>query len=525
MSQTLSFRQSGLLLHPTSLPGPYGVGDLGRAAHRFVDFLHASGQRIWQVLPLNPIAHGNSPYASPSAFAGNTLLISVDGLLEDGLLSVKDLNAMPDFPRGRVDFGGVMDHRRALFDRAFAAFTQGAGHKSSAYTRFCKQAQPWLEDHALFHALMLAHDHKPFPSWEPALAAHKPAAVAKARKQHQQQVDRECFLQWVLHRQWQQLRAHARANDVTLVGDAPIFVAYDSAEVWAHRPLFKLDDAGQRTVVAGVPPDYFSEDGQLWGNPLYDWEAMAQDGFSWWVERIRTLLQMVDVVRIDHFRGFAAAWEVPASARTARKGRWVPGPGRAVFDAIHKALGDIPLVAEDLGIITPDVEALRDDLGLPGMKILQFAFGDPTGINAYLPHNHTPGCVVYTGTHDNDTTAGWFQALDTATRTHVQMYLGRDGHDVAWDMIRLGMMSVANTAIFPVQDLLSLGTEARFNTPGIGANNWEWRLPEGALDSAVADRLGDLTRLYARHAGAQEALAREAQERAAAAKATADDEP
>jgi len=478
------------------------MGDLGANAGHFVDWLHSARQQIWQILPLNPTSHGNSPYASPSAFAGNPLLISLDGLHSDGLLTARQLEASPDFPAGTVDFGAVTDHRKVLFDAAFEAFRSKAGNKlRGAFDDYRQKNASWLDDYALFSAAHRHHAWKTWTEWEPALARHDEKAVKEWNKKLALEVEQHAFLQFMFARQWSALRRHANEKGISILGDVPIFVSYDSSDVWAHPELFKLDAKLQRAVVAGVPPDYFSEDGQLWGNPLYNWSALHKTGYAWWIERIRAVAAQVDIIRIDHFRGFAAAWEVPATEKTARKGTWVGGPGRTVFDAVNKALGDVPFVAEDLGIITPDVEALRDGLGFPGMKILQFAFGDEKGENLYLPHNHTARCVAYTGTHDNDTTKGWFSSLDARTRMHVQSYLARDGTDIAWDLIRAAWTSVAQMAIAPLQDVLSLGSEARFNTPGKAAGNWGWRFREEQITPHVTARLVGTTVLSARSRG------------------------
>ncbi|MBI5498002.1 MAG: 4-alpha-glucanotransferase [Deltaproteobacteria bacterium] len=498
-------RRSGILLHPTALPGPYGIGDLGSGARRFVDWLAAAQQRLWQVLPLNPTSHGNSPYTSPSAFAGNTRLLSLEGLLQDGLLGLGDINGLPPFPRDHVDFAMVHDHRTALFARVHDAFRAGKGAAlRPAFDEFRHAQQHWLEDHALFAALHRHFNHLSWPQWDRPIARHEKKALETWRDTLHAEVERESLLQFLFYRQWDALRGYAHDQGIQVVGDAPIFVAFDSADCWASPHQFRLDENGERTVVAGVPPDYFSKDGQLWGNPHYDWDAMAQDGYAWWVARTRAVARQVDIIRIDHFRGFAAAWEVKATEKTARKGRWVKGPGRQVFDAIRAALGEVPFIAEDLGVITPDVEALRDGLGLPGMRVLQFAFGDEDGINAFLPHNHVPATVVYTGTHDNDTTRGWWDALDDRTRMHVMRYLGVDGRDIAWDLVRAAWRSCGAIAVAPVQDVLDLGTHARFNTPGKAEDNWGWRLADDALGDALAGRLAELTTLTARHARAEE---------------------
>ncbi|MEW5855522.1 MAG: 4-alpha-glucanotransferase [Myxococcota bacterium] len=505
MTKLTESRQSGVLLHPTALPGPHGIGDLGPQAYAFVDWLKSARQQVWQVLPLNPTAHGNSPYASPSAFAGNTLMISLDGLYQDGLLDKDDVQHGRAFPENRVDFAAVGEHRKAVYARAYEKFRAGKALKAELEA-FRHRSASWLEDYALFAALHRHFHDVVWPEWEPDLVARKKAALETWRSKLSAEVEQEAFLQFIFARQWSALHKHATANGVRLVGDVPIFVAYDSADAWAHTPLFKLDAKGRPQVVAGVPPDYFSEDGQLWGNPLYNWEEMKRTGYAWWIERIKSVAATVDIIRIDHFRGFEAAWEIPAGEKTAKRGKWVPGPGGAVFDAIKGALGEVPFIAEDLGIITPPVEALRDGLGMPGMKILQFAFGgDEPGANPYLPHNHTRASVVYTGTHDNDTTRGWWQGLDARTRSHVQMYLARDGADISWDLIRSAWSSVACTAVAPLQDVLDLGTEARFNTPGKPEGNWAWRLGAHALTSQLAERLGGLTVLYGRHAGAKPA--------------------
>ncbi|HEX5503681.1 MAG TPA: 4-alpha-glucanotransferase [Thermomicrobiales bacterium] len=486
-----SERASGVLLHPTSLPGPYGVGELGPAAVAFLDFLAAAGQRLWQVLPLGPTAEGDSPYTSPSAFAGNPLLVSVARLRDDGLLDRADLADAPAFPTKVVAYEAVRPYKEGLLRRAHARFRPDA-----AFRAFAAREGAWLDDYALFAALRARHGGAHWWDWEPPLARRKPAALARARRALADELGFQRFVQYRFCADYAALRRAARARGIRLIGDLPIFVARDSADVWAHPDLFLLDADGAPTAVAGVPPDYYSATGQLWGNPLYRWDAMARDGYAWWTARLRAALALYDLVRLDHFRGFEAYWAVPAGAETAANGRWVAGPRDDFFDAARAALGGLPFIAEDLGLITPEVHALRERVGLPGMKVLQFAFSDPD--SPYLPHTFTPDCVVYTGTHDNDTTRGWWAAADDAERAFARRYLGRDGADIAWDLIRLAFGSVAALAVVPLQDVLDLGSAARMNTPGVPTGNWAWRCPPGALTPALAARLRDLATVYGR---------------------------
>ncbi|MEN9937720.1 MAG: 4-alpha-glucanotransferase [Chloroflexota bacterium] len=496
-------RTSGILLHPTSLPSRWGIGDLGAAAYAFVDFLEAAGQQCWQVMPLGPTGYGDSPYQSFSSFAGNPLLVSPDVLLAEGLLADEDLADAPALPAEAVDYGAVIPFKQALLRRSFKRFQAGAEPEvHAAFDAFRQERALWLEDYALFMALKQRHGGA-WPDWEPALARHEPKAVAAAAQELADEVAFQSYAQFLFFRQWEALRRYANESGVKIIGDIPIFVAYDSADVWGSRELFHIGEDNRPTVVAGVPPDYFSATGQLWGNPLYRWDVLAQQGYGWWIERLRAVFALVDIVRLDHFRGFAAYWEVPAGEETAINGMWVPGPGGALFDAARAALGELPIIAEDLGVITPDVEALRDGYGFPGMKVLQFAFGG-SAQGPYLPHNYTQPFVVYTGTHDNDTTVGWWRTLDEQGRTHVQLYLGRSGEDISWDLIRLALGSVAEAAIVPLQDVLKLGSEARMNTPGRPAGNWSWRYTEGALEPFIAGRLRQLTELYGRLAESEE---------------------
>jgi 4-alpha-glucanotransferase len=492
-------RASGILLHPTSLPSRWGIGDLGAAAYEFVNFLIAADQQLWQVMPLGPTGYGDSPYQSFSAFAGNPLLISIDILHQEGLLADEDLADAPHFPDSAVDYGAVIPFKLRLLRRSFERFEAVASpEQRQQFNDFRVRHRAWLDDYALFAALKAVHGGAIWNAWPRPIAQRQPEALAEWTRHLNEELRFHAYVQFQFFSQWQQLKRYANDHSVRILGDIPIFVAYDSADVWAHPDIFALDADGNPTVVAGVPPDYFSASGQLWGNPLYRWDVLAQRGYDWWIERFRATLALVDMVRLDHFRGFAAYWEVPAGETTAINGRWVPGPGAALFEAVGAALGRLPIIAEDLGLITPDVEALRDRFNFPGMKVLQFAFGAGAD-QPYLPHNYTPHCVVYTGTHDNDTTAGWWHNSATPKeRTHVQLYLGRDGSDISWDFIRLALASVAETAIIPLQDVLGLGSEARMNTPGRAGGNWSWRYTPELLSPQVAERLATLTQLYGR---------------------------
>ncbi len=492
-------RSSGILLHPSSLPGNYGIGDLGDAAHRFVDWLEAQGQSIWQVLPLGPTSYGDSPYQTLSAFAGNPNLISLDKLVEDGLLEKSDLKDVPPFPRKRVDFGWIIPYHNQKLALAQRNFAAGASPRLHAeYEAFVNDNSAWLDDFALFAALKRQHKLRPWVEWERSLLRRDQSALAGAIKRCEGQINLERFRQWLFFRQWSALKAYANSKGIQLIGDLPIFVAHDSADVWANQQEYFLDELGKPTVVAGVPPDYFSPTGQRWGNPLYRWDVMAGEGYQWWIRRIDALLRLVDFIRVDHFRGFEAYWEIPASEATAIKGEWQAGPGAAFFRALEKALGNLPIIAEDLGLITPGVEKLRDDFGLPGMKVLHFAFSDPA--NPFLPHNHRQNCIVYTGTHDNNTTRGWWDSeLDDDARSFVREYLGHDVHDIVWTLARLGMRSPAQAFVMPMQDVLGLAADARMNKPGTAAGNWTWRFTEAAYAQPSQDSLRHFTWLYQRH--------------------------
>ncbi len=491
-------RASGVLLHPTSLPGPHGSGDLGREARHFVDWLVSAGQALWQILPLAGIGPGNSPYMSNSAFAGNVLLIDLTDLHAQGWLDAADLVPVAGLSDERVDFAVMVPFRMERLARAAARFAgAGSAAQRADFTVFVADHRSWLTDYALFMSLCEDSGWRDWCDWAPALARREPAALAAATARHADRIAFWTFCQWQFHRQWAQLKAYANGMGVKIIGDTPIFIAHLSAEVWANQQLFELDAAGRPAVVAGVPPDFFAATGQRWGNPLYRWSAHAEDGFAWWVERVRRTFELVDIVRIDHFRGFAAHWEIPASEPTAVHGRWVPGPGAALFQAITDALGPMPIIAEDLGLITPDVDALRKQFGLPGMRVLQFAFaGDAS--DRFLPHHHEPDTVVYPGTHDNDTSAGWWNTATDHERHFARGYLATDGHDMPWTLIRAAMASVADTAVQPMQDVLALPAECRMNFPGQPSGWWGWRFQWSQVQAWHAHRLAELGRLYGR---------------------------
>ncbi len=501
-------RLSGVLLHPTSLPSRFGIGDFGKPAYRFIDFLVASGQSLWQILPLGPTGYGDSPYQCLSAFAGNTLLISPECLVAEGLLAKKDLRNAPPFPADRVDYGSVIPYKNALLEKAFATFKRNPDANLHAqFVAFTREAAAWLDDYALFRALKDANGGVAWNHWPGDLALRDRKALAKAREELREKIEAQRFYQFLFFKQWKAIRQYCHESNLKIIGDVPIFVAYDSADVWANPQFFKLNEAGKPIVVAGVPPDYFSQTGQLWGNPIYHWGKLQTSNFQWWIDRLQATFQVVDIVRIDHFRGFAASWEVPATDRTAERGRWVEVPGRELFTTLRKALGELPIIAEDLGLITPDVEALRDDFGFPGMRIFQFAFRNTT--NPDLPHNYIPHSVVYTGTHDNDTAVGWFssEAGRGSTRTAEQVetekrfcleYLNSAGLEIHWDFIRAVFASVADTAMVPLQDILGAGSQGRMNLPASQEGNWQWRYKENDLKGKLSRRLKRLTELYSR---------------------------
>jgi 4-alpha-glucanotransferase len=487
-------RRSGILLHPTSLPSRWGIGDLGAAAYQFIDLLLHTNQKIWQVLPLGPTGYGDSPYQCFSAFAGNPLLISPDMLLSEGLLHADDVADYPRHSDTLIDYGAVIPSKMTLLRRSFARFRSAPPQAHHEFEAFCGDESAWLGNFALFMALKDHHGGAVWSSWPEPLAKRDVTALTDASRGLQAEVSFYAYTQWLFFKQWRALRHYANSRGIIIIGDAPIFVAYDSADVWSAPELFFLDEVGLPTVVAGVPPDYFSEDGQRWGNPLYRWDVHKSQKYAWWIARIRSNAALYDLIRLDHFRGFAAYWEVPASEPTARVGKWVPGPGMDLFDALTKALGKLPIIAEDLGVITPDVEHIRDANMLPGMKILQFAFhGDPK--EPFLPHNHIPHCVVYTGTHDNDTSVGWYQSAPHHEQEYMRYVAGvnEQSVDPAWDLIRLAWGSVAQTAIAPLQDILSLPTAARMNYPGRLGGNWGWRFRYTDISDAMLERLTQLT--------------------------------
>ena len=503
-------RSSGIVLHPTSLPGPYGIGDLGPEARRFADFLAASGQTIWQVLPLGPTGYGDSPYQCFSAIAGNPLLISLDLLAEESWYDVREIAQPPSFPTKEVDFAAVIPWKMAALETVARAFRlRSTTAQRDQFKAFCRDQAAWLDDFALFMAIKLRDQTKIWTSWEADIRSRNSAAMAYWRQESRDAIETQMFLQYAFFSQWNALLRYCHERGIRIMGDLPIYVAHDSADVWSNPHYFQLDPAGNPIVVSGVPPDYFSATGQLWGNPIYAWDVVEADGFRWWMERFRAVLDMVDMVRLDHFRGFEAYWEVPMPASTAVSGRWVKGPGSRLFAVARTVLGELPLVAENLGVITPEVEAIRCAFGFPGMSILQFAFGKDPQAPSFQPHNYPRELVAYTGTHDCDTTAGWWssEGAGNSTRTSEDIreerefmcrYLNTDGSEINWVFIRTLLASVADTVLIPLQDVLGLGSEARMNRPATLGGNWRWRFPGGALSNQLANRLRDLTDLYDR---------------------------
>ncbi len=483
-------RKSGILLHPTSLPGEFGIGDLGHPAYRFADFLATGGLQIWQVLPLGPPGFGYSPYQAYSSLAGNPLLISLQTLVDREWLSREDLKEAPVFSDSAVDFDSVIPFKMNLLRKAADAFFErDTDPLRKSFFDFCAQNKSWLHPFAEYASLKEANTDSSWVEWDPNTAADERSLLSHK------------FIQFEFFRQWHLLKDYCGERGIEIVGDMSIFVAHDSADVWANPEFFDLDENGYPRTVAGVPPDYFSDTGQRWGNPLYRWEIMEQTGYRWWIERMRSMLNLFDVVRLDHFRGFEKYWEIPAGSETAVNGRWVKGPGDRLFRALQGALGDLPFIAEDLGYITPEVDALRERWGFPGMRVLQFAFVDASAENPHKPFNFIRHCVAYTGTHDNDTTAGWFAAADAQIRAESESalsYMGVDGDGAVWSFIRLLLSSVADTAIIPMQDILSLGSEARMNLPATLDNNWRWRLKKDQLMPELSSRLHELNRIYGR---------------------------
>jgi len=505
-----SIRSSGILLHITSLPGRFGIGDLGPEAHQFADLLQEAGQSIWQVLPIVPVGFGFSPYASPSTFAGSPHLISPDLLLRDGLLDPVDLDNIPEYPTDSVDFGHVVAFKERLLKQAFNRFRSfDDGHEmKQRFDAFHRAQNEWLDDFSMFEALKDAHHHVEWTYWEKKYALREADALDDARVRFAHEIGFSRFKQFLFEQQWAEFKSYCNDRGVRIFGDLPIYVAHDSADVWAHPDLFHLDETGRATVVSGVPPDYFSETGQRWGNPIYRWDVMKKEGYAWWTARFRRILELVDLVRLDHFRGFEAYWEVPASEETAMNGRWVGGPGIELFDTLRSNLGEIPVVAENLGVITEGVTELMDRFDFPGMAILQFAF-DGDSSNEFLPHNYKRALVAYTGTHDNDTIQGWWhdtvstQDADVIEKAHAYClrYLGipeSEIPDLHWAAIRSLLASIADTVVTPMQDVLGLGAESRMNMPGTVGDNWGWRMESGAFDADLVERLRTLTQKFGR---------------------------
>jgi 4-alpha-glucanotransferase len=493
-------RASGILLHVTSLPSSFGVGDLGPWAYRFADFLAQAKQSYWQILPLTPInPYHYSPYHSSSAFAGSPLLISPEWLVRDGYLERSDIVSPPEFPQHRVDFPAAISYKTTLLDKAFLRFLRG--ERPPDYRRFCSDQAHWLDDFALFSALVRSQPEDSWCTWPVELRDRHSEALDSARVKLAESIEKEKFLQFLFFDQWLELKRYVNNNDIQLIGDIPVYVDYNSADVWSNPGLFRLDENRRPIVVAGVPPDYFSETGQLWGHPIYNWQKLQDSGYAWWLDRIGAAMALCDINRIDHFRGLVAYWEVPGQDRTALNGRWVEAPVCDFFNAVMKKFSALPIIAEDLGVITPDVREMIRYLGVPGMKILLFAFGPDLPSNPYAPHHISKNCIAYTGTHDNNTVRGWFDNEATADdKRRLFRYLGREVQPdkVPWEMIRLAMMSPANTAIFPLQDLMGLGQEARMNLPSRKEGNWMWRFSPEMLTDQIAVKLRDMTTLYGR---------------------------
>lgn len=497
-------RGSGILLHITSLPSAFGIGDLGPKAFEFVDILVNARQKYWQILPLGQTGYGNSPYQCYSAYAGNIYLVSLEKLVDDGFLSLADLENAPLGIADKVDFESAVCFKLPLLKRAFENFRQTSDDQIvGEFHEFCDTNAYWLEDYALFQALRSANDDAPWLDWEEPLKLRHVDSLETAKRDLDDEAFAQKFYQFAFFRQWFALKSYANSKGILIIGDIPIYVAFDSSDVWCGQDQFKLNDDGSPSVVTGVPPDYFSKTGQLWGNPIYNWEKMRSEGFGWWVSRVRFNLSLFDIARLDHFIGFTRAWEIPGKDKTAERGQWVPAPGYDLFSTFRHALGDLPLLAEDLGDLTPEVENLRDSFGLPGMRILQFAFGGDAR-NLHLPHNYVQNAVVYTGTHDNDTVVGWIKSkkkvkkgADTSLE-HCSKYMQIDPREIHWEFIRTALASVADIAIIPMQDLLGLDNKARMNVPATTDGNWTWRYKDGDLTEAIASKLAELNELYGR---------------------------
>lgn len=490
-------RGSGILLHPTSLPGRFGIGDVGPSAMSFVDQLKEAGQKYWQILPVTPTGKGNSPYSSYSAFAGNTLLVSPESLVDDKLVSTSSIENI-DLPRGRVDFIAARNLKSDLLSEAYESFRSGTTPElNEDFAAFCREHFWWLDDYALFVALKNSHDGEPWFKWSESLRSRQRDAIDQVRSQMSREIQAEQFAQFIFFRQWSAVKEYANEHEVNIIGDVPIFVALDSVDVWCNQSQFKLNEDGTPQVVAGVPPDYFSETGQLWGNPIYDWHKMAADDFGWWTARVALALRICNAVRLDHFIGFVRNWEVPGGDETAENGFWVDVPGELLFATLKRRLGDLPLIAEDLGSMTREVEHLRDSNGFPGMRILQYAFGGDA-YNTNLPHNFSQNSISYTGTHDNDTSVGWYNAADKKAKKHAKQYLRSAMKEPHWELIRTSLSSVADVAITPMQDFLGLNSDSRMNTPATESGNWEWRLAEDKFMPDIIAKLRKLSEEFGR---------------------------
>ncbi len=490
-------RSNGILLHPSSLPGKWGIGTLGKEAIKFIDWMKEAGVKMWQLLPMGPTGYGDCPYSSFSAFAGNPYFINYEILLEEGWLKDSDLPDDKMFSRDKVDFGKIYETKFIVLKKACDRFSEQAEDQKKEYAYFCEKHSFWLDDFAFFMALKNTFPGQSWLDWPDDIRKREPQAVKKYREELDQDIHFQKWMQFEVFRQWKNIKNYANEQGIKIVGDIPIYVASDSADAWSMHEMFQFDEDIKPVKVAGVPPDYFSATGQLWGNPLYDWNRMEDDGFKWWIRRVEANLEMVDIIRIDHFRGLAAYWAVPSGEETAINGEWIPAPGKKMFQAILKKLGDLPIMAEDLGVITPDVEELRDHFGFPGMKILQFAF-DSGEENDYLPHTYNKNCIVYTGTHDNDTIVGWYNAAQPKDKEWAMDYINGNKKEVAWSFLRAAWASTALIAIAPLQDFMGLGTEHRMNIPGTPLENWTWRFTEKQLDSEIKNKLKHLNSLYNR---------------------------
>jgi len=502
MSSVFKGRYGGILLHPTSLPSKYGIGDLGPELYKFVDFLHKHKLNLWQILPLGPTGYADSPYQSFSAFAGNPMLISFDKLIEMKLLTKSECEPTQSFPDFQVDFGRVIEYKWNLLEHAFNNYQREPPPKiEKEFDVFIHTHEFWLEDFSIFMSIKLGNDLKAWIEWDKELRYHEPSAISNWKKTHEKELLFQKFIQYLFFRQWKEAKEYTNQKKIKIIGDIPIFVAYDSVDVWAHPEYYQLDEERKLKYVAGVPPDYFSETGQRWGNPLYDWDEIKKDDYRWWIQRIKHCFQIVDILRIDHFRGFESYWQIPASEETAIIGEWKDGPEIEIFRKFQQDLGDLAIIAEDLGLITPKVEHLLHDTGYPGMRVLQFAFEENEenpAKNKFLPHNYDQNSIAYTGTHDNQTTKAWFSELPKKVKKYILKYINSNGKDIVGDLIRLVWSSVANMAVIPLQDLLRLGDEARMNIPGTTSDNWKWRFTWDQFNSEDCDELTAMTQLYGR---------------------------